>query len=147
MWHKALEQDFKQIFGVKKILFGTPVFSKEQDVLFCETIGVLNKIQQGKAIARISGKVSIIGLLGKNKSGFLSKRIALAPASATNKFVFLREEEPMQMNGYEERFNVYSVEFIYFFKEQYNPPAGKIKKIERWFLKVINKIGGIIENG
>lgn len=140
MWHNAIEEDLKTIFGIKKILFGSPAFLKEQDVLFCETLSVINKIQQGKVVARVSGKVSIIGLLDKNQSGFLSKRIDLTPAAITNKFVFLREEEPVQMVGYEERFNVYSIGFIYFFKEQYNPPAGKITAVESWIVKTINFI-------
>jgi len=140
MWHAALEKDLKEIFGLKKVLFGTPAFHKEQDVLFCQVNESRNKVRQGRASAIIGGNVSVIGLLGKNNSGYLSKRIALAPASITSRFVFMREEQPVQMSDYEERFNVYNVGFLYFYKEQYNPPSGKITAVDNWFMNIINKI-------
>ncbi|MDR2426827.1 MAG: hypothetical protein LBD46_06605 [Endomicrobium sp.] len=141
MWHKEIECDLKDIFGVPKVLFGTPIFSKEQDVLFCEVSSSKNVIKQGKASARVEGKISIIGLIDKNKSGFLSKKIQLAPITLTNKFVFSREETPVTMN-YQERFNVYLMEFLYFYKEKYNPVTKKITEISKWIIKIINKIRG-----
>lgn len=139
MWHKAIEDDLTQIFGIKKVLFGSPGLGKEQDVLFCEEDRAINSIKNGKAIARVYGKVSIIGLLDKNKSGYLSKRIQLAPVALTNRFVFGSVEQPVVMGIYEERFTVYSLEFLYFYKEQYNPPTGKIT-VDKLTFRVVEVI-------
>ena len=139
MWHNAIGEDLKQIFGIPKVLFAESGLRKEQDVIFCDIERIVNAIKEGKEISRIYGKISIMGLYGKNKSGFLSKRIQLADVNLTQKFVFSREESPISTGTYEDRFNVYSVDFMYFYKEQYNKPAGKIS-VSKFFLKVIEKI-------
>jgi hypothetical protein len=135
MWRSAIDKDLKQIFGVSKVLFATPEPAKEQDVIFCDIEKTLTAIKEGKETARVYGKISIMGLYGKNKSGFLSKRVQLANANLTQKFVFGREESPISMGIYEDKFNIYSVDFMYFYKEQYNKPAGNIS-ISKFFLKL-----------
>jgi hypothetical protein len=140
MYHNALEHDLKTIFGMPKVLFGSPAFGKEQDVLFCEEETSKTKAKQGSATARVAGKISVIGLIGKNKSGYFTKQIQLADVKLTQRFVFSREEEQIKMTTLEERFNVYSLDFLYFYKEQYNPPAGKIMFVDGWFVNIINTV-------
>jgi len=147
MFHKALEKDLLQIFGLKSLHYGTPAIGKEQDVLFVTIEDTKIKINKGKEIGRIYGRISVIGLIGKNRSGFLLKKIDLADIKITERFVFERTEVPIVVTGYEERFNTYSVDFIYFYKSEYNPPAGKITEVESWVVRIINTIKGVFKNG
>lgn len=145
MWHESLENDLKEIFKMPKVLFGSPQLFKEQDILFCDIESVKNnKISRGIEYARVYGKVSIKGLLDKNKSGYLSKQIQLAKIELTNKFVFQREEQPIIMGNYEERFNCYSIEFLYFYKEEYNPQRYKLESKNITY-RIISFIKGVFK--
>lgn len=141
MWHKALETDFKSIFGIKKVLYEDAQFGREQDVLYCEVSNAKTIIRPGMEIADVEGKISILGLMNKNKSGFLSKQIQLAPAALTDKFIFDRTEQNIPVSMFEDRFNVYSVNFMYLYRAQYNPNKKKIT-IQNFFIELIKKIKG-----
>jgi hypothetical protein len=144
MWHRSIEEDLKRIFGVSKVLFAALGRGREQDVLFCDVEKVITTIRDGKAKARVYGNISIMGLYEKNRSGFLSKKVQLGDVDLTQKFVFGREESPVSPISawiYEDKFNVYSIDFMYFYKEQYNTPGGKISA-GNFLLNVIKKIMG-----
>jgi ribosomal protein S18 len=125
---------------------------KKQDVLFCnieKSINFSNK--QGKEMARVYGKISITDGSNKNNSGFLSKKIQFADVRLTQKFIFSRQEisqesasdtgtckdrqESSPSTGTcKDGFKVYSVNFIYFYKNKPEETTEKLKGVDFIYL-------------
>jgi hypothetical protein len=139
MYRKALGKDLKAIFGVKKIIWDAPERNIEQDCLFVElpSNDIPIVIQEGQESARVRGQISIKGAAAKNLFGFLTKKIFLAPDKLQRRFWFGGREQPVNHDPVGWELKGYKLDFIYFYKAEYNPPSGYIEKIENWFFNLI----------
>lgn len=126
MFEKALEQNLRSIFGIKKITFDAPSESNEQDVLFIEISVSNNTIKDGEQIARVAGKLTMFSQNDKLPFGFFSKKIHEAKTSWTKPFFFhdMEENSNRYANICERR-----VGFVYFFNSQYDPDLGTMNSI------------------
>lgn len=120
MFKNALERDLKTLFDVKKVKFTAPSFGKELGVLFCEPGECVVEIRQGTQAARVPGRISIIS--ESNQCGYLSKKIAQCPNWLDDRFFFSREEPNLSLALYDDKLFCYTMEFIYFYEEQYDVP-------------------------
>lgn len=126
MFTKKLEQDLKTIFKMRDVRFCRPEATIEQDVLCVDITAQRVGAQEGKAWARVSGSVAIRGTLKKNPAGFLSKKIAEAPADVLNRFWWGANEAPVNL-PIEWEVKAYKLDFTYFYKEEYAPVKGLIE--------------------
>ena len=127
MFEKELEAKFKGIFGVKKVTYDEPGESQEQGCIFVEIETSHNKIQDGRAKARVEGTGIMFGPNDKMPFGFFSKRIAKADLALTKDLFFYDFEENTKryQNIVQRKFS-----FVYFFNGQYDPDTGSITEVD-----------------
>lgn len=127
MFEKALSEQLKRIFDVKKVSFDTPGESAEQECLFVSVESSRNSIKEGRQLAKVQGKLTMIANSEKLPFGFFSKKISEAEIEDTSSFFFYEfEENAGRILNIAER----SVSFVYFFNSQYDPERGTMTSIE-----------------
>ena len=126
MLENKLEEQFKSIFKVSKVVFDTPGDSAEQDCIFIEVENSWNTFKDGRQISKVTGNAVMFGPNDKMPLGFFSKAIATAkPELTKNLFFFNFEENTKRLRNLVQR----SFSFVYFFDSQYDPETGKITSI------------------
>lgn len=126
MFEKELETKFKKIFGVEKVTYDSPGESLEQGCLFIDIDNCKNTIKDGKAVAMVSGNVSLYGVAPKMPFGFFSKAIRNADPELTKDLFFLDiETNTQRIRDLVQR----GFSFIYFFRGQYDPAIGTITNV------------------
>lgn len=125
MFEKALEENLKQIFGTK-VSYNAPSESQEQDLLFVAIDVARPTIKDGKAIARVTGRLHMYSQNDKLTYGFFMKKLKEAKPDWTKPFFFFDFEENTNRYG-----NICerSANFVYFFNGQYDPDLGNINSI------------------
>lgn len=127
MFEKSLEDAFKKIFKVKKVVYSQPSNAEEQDCLFIEVEDAVNKITDDRAKSMVTGNAIMFGTSDKLKFGFFSKAIAQANHEDTSPFFFFDiEANTKQYQNIVQR----GFSFVYFFDSQYDPDTGSITSIE-----------------
>lgn len=126
MFEKALEENLRGIFHVKKITFDAPSESNEQDVLFVQIAVSNSTIKDGAQIARVTGTLQMFSQNTKLPYGFFAKKLKEAKVSWTKPFFFFDFEE--NSNRYRDICER-TASFVYFFNSQYDPDLGTINSI------------------
>ncbi|MDR0676932.1 MAG: hypothetical protein LBF97_07860 [Elusimicrobiota bacterium] len=140
MYHKALERDLISIFGVKKVLFGNVALGKEQEVLYCDI--EKNSIRQagnGKANGMVFGKIAILAQAKANPNVFFLSKKEKANPKILSRFSFSSIENNIDTTEYDVFFNCYSIDFVYFWREDFDPVKHKISGFNV-ILDFVNKI-------
>ena len=126
MFETKLADQFKTIFGVKKVTYDTPGESSEQDCLFIEVENSWNTFKDGRVLSKVTGNAVMFAQNDKLSFGFFSKAIAKAPHSMTRNLAFFDfEENTKRFRNLVQR----SFSFVYFFDSQYDPETGKITSV------------------
>lgn len=126
MFEKQLETQLKAIFGVKKVTYDQPGESNEQECIFVEVEKSMNRVIDKRFIARVNGTLTIVGSNDKMPYGFFNRKIA----EAKNEFL-----KGLAFFDFERNNRVFrnivqrTVEFTYFFNEQYDPNLGLINQV------------------
>lgn len=126
MYKKQLEKDLQKIFKTKAVRFGRVEGILEQDVLCVDITDQRVGAQEGRAWARVTGTVSVRGTEKKNPVGFLAKKVQEASPEALEDFWFGASETPVSL-PIEWELKAYSLEFGYFYQEEYAPVKGIIE--------------------
>lgn len=123
MFEKSLSESLKNIFDVRDVSFNLPSSPHEQECLFIQVENSVNSFKAGRAIAKVTGKISLYANAEKLPFGYFSKKIESASKELTMPFFFFDfEENTLAYLNICER----SLSFIYFFDSQYNPNIGQI---------------------
>lgn len=125
MFEATLSAKFRKMFEVKKVVFDMPGESLEQDVLFVEVTLNKNSIRDGRAFAKVTGKVHMNAEAEKLPFGYFAKNIQLNADDAKDLFFYDFEENTRLYENIVQR----SVSFVYFFNVQYDPAVGTITSI------------------
>lgn len=126
MFKKALEADLKIIFGVKKVIFSDVDTASEQDIVFVSVSNAIVKVTDNKATARVYGDIKIKASIEKMQTGFFQKCIDKAPHKIRGRFFFTRVNQNRPLSFMEKQFNCPMSDFVYFYREEYNPVKVKI---------------------
>lgn len=136
MYTQALETDLKAIFKTKRVDVGRSVESCIEQGILCVDIERADiAASEGRAFGRVEGTVGLRGTLKDSLSGMLAKKINEAPAGLVSRFWFSAREERTAFGPVEQELKGYKVKFIYFYREEYNPPRGPLAGAS-WRLKV-----------
>ncbi len=126
MFEKNLETKLKRIFGLPKVTFDRPSESQEQEAVFIVIENAKCRVKDGRAIARVTGKLLVYAAIDQLPYGYFSKRIEDAdPDDLAGLFFYEFEENRGMFRNLAER----SVSFVYLFDEQYDPAVGTITSI------------------
>ncbi len=129
MFRSILTDQFKRIFALEKVTFSAPGESQEQECLFVDIQRSRNRIKDGRALARVTGSLTIFGNADKLPFGYFSKCISKAssdqPADVAGLFFFDFEENSLVTQNIVQR----SCSFTFFFNSQYDPEVGSITSI------------------
>lgn len=126
MFKQELENKFKQIFGIDKVVYDTPGESKEQNCLFIEVEDCRPHIIDGFASGKVTGNAVIFQKSSAIPYGFFAKAIAKADAALTKDlFFFDLEANTQRYRDLVQR----GFSFTYFFNSQFDPPTGTITSV------------------
>lgn len=119
-------EKLKDIFGVE-VTFDLQSAAQEQAKLWVEIETPRVRITSGIQTARVTGTAIMYAQNEKATLGMMARAIEVAPESLTKNFFF---EEP-DGNSREYR-NIVGrgFRFTYFFRGQFNPPAGTISEVD-----------------
>ena len=127
MFKEAMAASLKKIFDVDKVTFNLPSKEDEQEVIFVEVDSAINKIKDGRALSRVTGKLRMFASQDKLPFGYFSKKIDAADPAHVIKFYFYNfEENTGRFQNIVER----TLGFVYFFDSQYDPALGTLNSIE-----------------
>lgn len=127
MFESRLKDTLQRIFDLKKATYALPSESQEQECLFIEVDRSNSTIKDGRALARVEGKVRVFANADKMPFGYFSKCIQAADHADVKDFFFFDiEENALTYQNIVER----SLSFVYFFNSQYDPALGTITSIE-----------------
>lgn len=127
MFESTLEQKLKTIFEVKKVTYAEPSPMGEQECIFVEVTDSLNSIKDGRAKAKVTGTITMIGQGEKLPFGFFSKQIAKAKRELTaDLFFYDFEQNTKRFQNIVQR----TCGFVYFFDAAYDPDQGTITDVE-----------------
>jgi hypothetical protein len=138
MFHSALEQDLKRIFGVQKVLFCKPSIEKEKSFFCWVEKSRIRKTAEGKAFGTVNGYIAIIGQNAENPSWFFQRRIEKADRLILNRFSFSSIENNIEIESFDKSFNGFYVEWTYFYSQEYDPIRYKIAGVD-FIFNVIKK--------
>ncbi len=140
MFKKALERDLKAIFKVKKIVFQRIENALEQNILYVEISSAKTTVRRGAEFATVRGRIGIAGPLAGNPFGFFHKKLEDAPNALEKRFHFGKTEwQSENLPGWE--IKTQTIDFIYFYANEYYPVKGFITGI-KW---IFNYIKGAIK--
>ena len=127
MFRTKLETELKNIFGFKKVSFAQPPESNEQDILFVNITACKYRPSETSISGRITGKMIIYSTQDKMPFGFIIKKLHISTVDDKDLFFYNIEENVNYGGaiGLVER----SCDFIYFYKEQFNPNRGEITEV------------------
>lgn len=138
MYHKELEKDLKQIFGLKKVAFTSVEYGEEQDILYCDVATEINRPRRGFYYFRITGTIGFNSQYANTQKGFFhykwleskyTNKARLGLGSYENNVTFA------VMNKY---FCKSRIDFVYTIKIPFNP-SQKTKGFLATFYKLFNK--------
>lgn len=136
MFEAALEADLKKILDIKKVKFESLDLESEQEVIICD-IDRVKYGKQGKDMTcRVSGRIGIKSDKARITNGFIHKRFALNPDGKSLRFWISANEENEKFTKLNNYFTKYTVEFIYWWKTEYNPPKGLMAQIVDWIFNL-----------
>lgn len=126
MFEDSLKNIFEEIFKIKKVTYDLPGETIEQDVLFITINQAKTQIKDGKELSRVEGSCFIYSQRERLKFGYLDKMIQKAdPLYTKNIFFFnLDTNEKTYQNLIQRGFD-----FMYFYKNQYDPVKGSITSV------------------
>lgn len=126
MFEKELADKFQQIFALKKVTYDAPGESREQECLFIEVEVSDNRIQDGRALAKVTGTCVMFGSNSKLPFGFFAKAIQQANPSLTKDLFFYDiEANTARYRDLVQR----GFSFVYFFDSQYDPDNGTLESV------------------
>jgi hypothetical protein len=126
MFRKSMKAKLQRIFDMPKVSFESPSEAKEQETIFVEIEKSKASVTNGRAIAKVTGKLAIFANSDKLPFGFINKRINSADNSDTAEFFFYNIDQNEKYYGnLVER----QVSFVYFYNDQYDPDAGEIDSV------------------
>lgn len=131
MFRAELETKLKQIFGVPKVTFSVPGESHEQNTLFVEIQSAPARISKGRAVARISGALTVFAHGDTFPFGFFAKRISNASPENLSQF-FFHDLDVQALNSPARLQNISEIRgsFVYLYSAQYDPNHGAMTDIE-----------------
>ena len=127
MYKEALTADLKTIFGVPKVIFSDVDSESEQDIILISVDNAIVKVSDNKSTARVYGDIKIKATIAKMETGFFQKCIDKAPLNIVQRFRFSRVNQNRPLSFMEQQFNCPMIEFLYFYREEYNPISDKIE--------------------
>lgn len=127
MFEKELAERLRLLFKMKKVTFDQPGESNEQDCIFVSVENPRIRFKDGRATARVSGKITIQGNSERIPFGFLSKAYQEADSALKKDIVFLNME---QNEKYYRNLVQRTCDFVYFFSTQYDPNMGTIDSVD-----------------
>lgn len=132
MFEATLSAKLQKIFAMKKVTYAAPAFdgpgevkAAEHGVLFIDVETPHFKITDGRARARVTGKVTVYANSEKLPFGYFAKQIALHLDDTKDLFFSEIEANSRVYQNIVER----SFSFTYFFNSQYDPAIGNITDI------------------
>lgn len=134
MFEQALEDKFKKIFEIQRVRYDSPGVTTDQDnpgtneqeTLFVEITLSDNRIRDGVAHAKVTGKGHMTAQNDKMPFGYFSKCIAKHSADTGDLFFYDFEENTRLHHN----LIVRSFSFVYFFTSQYDPAIGTINQVD-----------------
>jgi hypothetical protein len=127
MFEKTLSDKLRAIFQVDKVTYAAPGESQEQNCIFIEVVSSKNSIKDTRALAKVTGKITVFASNERLPYGYFSKAIAQADADTTKDLFFYDFELNTRIfQNVAER----SVSFVYFFDSQYDPDIGTINSVD-----------------
>ena len=115
----------KAIFGIPKVTYSAPSESQEQKCLFVEIEDSRNTFKDARAIAKVSGTITLFGENEQIPFGFFSKCIAQHPTLTKDLFFYDFEQNTRTYANLVQR----RCSFVYFFDGQYDPAIGTINAV------------------
>lgn len=130
MFKSTLEAKLKKVFGINQIIFDAFQLGKEQEALFVDIDNAKDYTTEGNIDMLVLGRLSISGPTGKFKYGWVRKKFETANKTDTADLFLGRDELPIKFMQNNNEFIKYEVEFVYRFKESFNPKSDKIGSAE-----------------
>lgn len=128
MYEKALGEKLKAIFEVKKIDYGLPGETQEQECLFIAIEKSMVQPKDGMVKIKVTGTVTMFAFNKKLPFGYFNLAISKASNELTKDIFFYDfEENTRSYRDIVQR----SLSFVYFFSSQYDPSVGTIESLEQ----------------
>jgi hypothetical protein len=127
MFEKELAARLRALFKIQKVSYDQPGESNEQDCIFVTVDTPRIKFKDGRATARVSGKITIQGNSERIPFGYMLKAYQEADAAFKKDIAFFNLE---QNEKYYRNLVQRTCDFVYFFSTQYNPNMGTIDSVD-----------------
>lgn len=132
MFRAEIKTKLANIFGLPKVTFDAPSEAKEQEGVFVTIENAESRVTYGRAIAKVTGSISIFAVQDKLPFGFLNKKINSANVTDTANFFFYNiDQNEKYFGNLVER----KAAFVYFYNAQYDPDAGVMDEVNLTFIE------------
>ena len=126
MYKKQLTDDFRKIFGIKKILFASVSDGWEQGALYVDVSDVKQVVNYNKQYFRVRGSLGLWGAHGSYKTGFFKNKLWEASKNKelkeiVNRIFLFDREDNVKYPDMESYFNQTEISFIYRVNLEYDP--------------------------
>lgn len=128
MYRKKLAAQLQRIFNIEIVRYDLPSESFEQEAIFIDIADSKCKADtDGFSSARVRGSISVFLNSDKMPFGYMAKNIQRARVNDTKDFFFHNIEQNLKYYG---KLVERRCDFIYFYREQYDPDHGTMNEIE-----------------
>lgn len=126
MYKKQLTDDFRKIFGIKKILFASVRDGWEQGALYVDVSDTKQVVNYNKQYFRVRGSLGLWGTHGPYKTGFFKNKLWEASKNKklkeiVNRIFLFDREDNVKYPDMESYFNQTEISFIYRVTLEYDP--------------------------